>query len=271
MRSLIFCDLKKRMKSPITWLLIWIILMTSYFKIDEIKTERLYRNFIEKYDTSKAEMYISYKDDEYFWNANDKTRAIMVDTSEKLLEAEKRGDYKSYNKHEALLHLISAKLSMSNDIIQITAAENQIKEIWDDVSDGIKYEDTNIAHWGMESNALVEFSQLYRAKLHHYLFINDLEVIYEDDLNNINFAYKYVFDILPLFLIISTILLMYNSINKEVNNESAKLILTQSIPRWEYYISKYISALIHVLFIVYTPFVFVNPKLCHILIENWAS
>ena len=145
----------------------------------------------------------------------------------------------------------------STDVIQFKAAEKKIKEIWDNVSDGTKYEDISIYHAG-DRFPLMGFSCINHAKFHNYLYNNDLDVYYNDDINNISFLYNYLIDILPILLIIFPILLIYNSINKEINNESIKLSLTQGLPRWKYYMAKYISGVLHILLLVYIPLIFVS-------------
>src|SRR5699024_6141683 len=64
--------------------------------------------------------------------------------------------------------------------------------------------------------------------------------------------------ILPTIIVILCILLNYNSINKEVIDGSVKLILTQSIPRWKYYISKYFNGVIITIFVAFLPMFITN-------------
>lgn len=261
MSSLLLYDLRKRFKSPVTWLLIWIILMMSCVKIDEIKSSRLNRQFSGNYNTEFPKLDVSMKD-HIGWRSflDEKTRNIIVHTAEEVIKADKERDYKNYNKYHTFFELINAKTYMSSDRIRFNAAEKQIKEIWDNVSDGIKYDDVMI-NYGGDSHYLMEFYSINHAKFHNYLYNNNLDVFYKDDINNISFSYNYLMDILPIVLIIATVVFMYNSINREVNNQATKLVLTQGLPRWIYYIARYISGTLHTLFIAYIPLTFVSTIL----------
>ena len=236
-------------------------MIISYVKTDEIKTQRLGRPFTGNYNTEFAKQSITMKDN-ILWrrNSDDSTNEIVIENAKKIIKADRERDYKSYNKHYTFRELIYAKEYMSTDEIRFNAAERQIKGLWDNVSDEVKYEDTNISYAG-DQYYLMEFSLINIAKFHNYLYNNDLEVFYEDEINNIAFSYNYLMDILPMVLIISVVLFAYNSINREINSQVAKLILTQGIPRWKYYLSKYISGVLHILFVVYIPLAIISTIL----------
>lgn len=80
-------------------------------------------------------------------------------------------------------------------------------------------------------------------------------------MNNITYLYDYLFNILPKFIIIIPILFIYNTINKEKNVGSLKLVLTQSISRWKYYLSKWLSGIIHVIFTLSFPAILISTIL----------
>ena len=187
--------------------------MTSYVKIDEIKIERLDRPFSGNYNTELEKLEIRNKDDKYWSEVrSEETNDILIDISEKIIEADRNKNYILYNKYKAFSNLIYVKFYMSRDKIQFNAAEKQIKENWDNVSDGVKYEEISISY-DEGRNYLMEFEQINNSKFYNYLYNNDLEIFYKDEMNNISFLYNYMMDILPMLLIIFTIILMYNSIN----------------------------------------------------------
>lgn len=74
------------------------------------------------------------------------------------------------------------------DNIQYKAAEKKIREIWDNVGDGTKYEDISIYHAG-DRFPLMVFSCIYNAEFHNYLYNNDLDVYYNDNINNISIGF----------------------------------------------------------------------------------
>jgi ABC-type transport system involved in multi-copper enzyme maturation permease subunit len=99
---------------------------------------------------------------------------------------------------------------------------------------------------------------LLTAQYYYQLYKNDFEPIYYDDINNITYLYNYFFSIVPKFIVIISIIFIYNTINKEKNRGSLKLVFTQSVSRWEYYISKWISGLIYIIFILLFPTIIIS-------------
>lgn len=91
-----------------------------------------------------------------------------------------------YNKYNSFYNLVSAKTIMSNDGIRFKAAEKEIREMWVDVADGVSYEDTSILYRG-DKWYLQEFNLIHDAKFYKYLYENDLEMFYKDEVNNISF------------------------------------------------------------------------------------
>lgn|GEM_PF-815438 len=257
--SLILSDLKRRIKSPTTWIIIWLILLLSYVEIENMKAERLDRQFSGEHNIELEILDIRLQGSKYWANfVNKYTNKKRVEIAKKIVKAEFNEDYRSYNRYKAFYSLIYAKMYMSHsDRIRSKAAEIEMKEIWDKVSDGTHFEDISTYFYG-DRAYLMDFFNIYQAKFYYYLYTNDLEEVYKDDINNVSFLYRYLIDMLPLLLIVFPILLTHNSINKEVNSGSARLVLTQGISRWKYYISKYISGVIHILFLAYIPLMFIS-------------
>lgn len=75
------------------------------------------------------------------------------------------------------------------------------------------------------------------------------------------YLYYYFFNIATKFIIIIPIFFIYNIINKDKNTGSLKLILTQSISRRKYYMGKWISGVIHVIFVFLFPPVIISTIL----------
>ncbi len=233
--------------------------MLSYVQVDKIKAERLNRQFSGKHNIELENLEIRMKGSKYWINfADEYTNKKRVEIAEKIVKSEANEDYKSYNRYKSLYNLIYAKMYMSStDKILSKAAQMEIKKIWDKVSDGIRLEDIGRFYFGHQTY-LMDFFNIYEAKFYYYLYNNGLEAVYQDDINNISFLYRYLIDVLPMLLIIFPVLLTYNIINREVNNGSIRLVLTQGISRWKYYISKYISGLLHILFLAYIPLLFIS-------------
>jgi len=252
-------DLKRRIKSPTTWIIVWLVLLLSYMQIDNMKAERLNRQFYGKHNTELENLDIRLMGSKYWaYFVNEYTNKKRIEIAERIIKAEFNEDYRSYNRYKAFYSLIYAKMYMSHsDRILSKAAKMEIKEIWDEVSDGTRFEDIGTYFFGNQTY-LMDFLNIYEAKFHYYLYNNDLDVVYKDDINNISFLYKYLIDVLPVLLLAFPVLLAHNSINKDVNSGIARLVLTQGIARWKYYISKYISGVLYILFLLYMPLIFIS-------------
>jgi len=259
---LILSDLKRHFKSPITWLLIWLILLLSYVQVDKIKAERINRQFSGKHNIEMESLDIRMQGSKYWTNlVNEYTNKKRVEIAQKIIKAEAEEDYESYNKYKTLYNLIYAKMYMSStDKILSKAAEIEIKKLWHKASDGIDFEDIDTFYFRHQAY-LTEFFYIYKAKFYHYLYKHGLEEVYKDDINNLSFLYRYLIDVLPMLLLILPVLLTYNTISREVNNGSIKLLLTQGLSRWKYYISKYISGILYILFLVYIPLIFISAMI----------
>lgn len=162
-------------------------------------------------------------------------------------------DHRENSRVTSFANLVFIKESNSSlGSISDALLKKQIGYMWDDVSNGISYEAVDFRPKGGTSSSTKNLD-LLRAKYYHNLYINNIEPIYNDEVNNVTSIYKYFFNTIPLTLSIVIILLTYNSINKEKRIGSLKLILTQAIDRSKYYISKWISSVIHLIIIVLIP------------------
>lgn len=263
MITLIQIDLKQRIKSPLTWFIIFILLTMSILSIIEVKEARLNRPF-------KGH-------DVYMWERgsiidlakimDEKERAMYPEVylahymrtkvQEDVIKANEENDIKEITRLLTFYHLINAKGGyVTNDPIGNMVFYNKVIEIWNDVSGGIPYEDINF--YPIYSYHEVKTLYLLYAKYYYQLYINDFEPIYSDDINNVTCLYNYFFDIIPKFIVIIPIIFIYNVINKDKNTGSLKLILTQSISRKKCYISKWISGVIHITFVLYSPAIIIG-------------
>ena len=187
-------------------------------------------------------------------------RHLQMKTEEDLIIANEEGNIKEVNRLMSFYHLLSAKEgAIRQDPIMNTVFKQKVINIWDEVSNGIPYKDVNFEElWikrdGVENNILL-------AKYYHELYIKDTEPFYFDENTNIRYTYDYFFKILPKVIVVIAILLTYNSINKEKNTGSLKLIMTQSISRWKYYISKWISGVTNVLSVLLIPVIVMSTIL----------
>lgn len=258
MLTLIKIDLRQRIKNPLTWFVIFVLCMMSILNIIEMKNARLNRPF------KGHDMYrFGSRVNPYNWsqliNENVKKMYpkayrsfILIDKIEEDLgKVIEENNIDEINRLYSFYFLLWAKdYYVRNDPIMDIVFEKKVIKMWNDISDGIAYEDIDFYPIGKSLDG--SFYLLY-AKYYYQLYINDFEPIYSDDINNITYLYDYFFNIAPKFIIIIPILFIYNIINKEKNTGSLRLILTQSVNRWKYYISKWISGALHVVLVLFLP------------------
>ncbi|MSU02744.1 ABC transporter permease [Tissierella pigra] len=264
MLTLIKMDLKQKLRNPLTYFIILVLCIISILYIAETKKVRQRRSF--KGHNPYYYLLQGASDEHYneemkiLYPKAYKARLISIDTEKDIINADMENDIEELNRLNTFYNLLMSKYcSVRQDSILNNIFYRKVMDIWNDVSGGIKYEDvdfTPVNRIDKDGN-----THLLVAKYYYELYKNDLEPIYLDDTNNITYLYEYFFNIIPKFIILIPILFVYNSINKEKNTGSLKLVITQSISRWKYYISKWISGVIHVLFVIFTPGILISTIL----------
>ena len=276
MLALINIELKRRLRNPLTWFIIAALCLMSLLNIIEMKNKRLDRYFMghdihlfgSKHLNNWAEIKFDDMEKELYPKQYYSTY-IYTNLPKQIAEANKENNILEINRLFAFYNLLKAKRGyVTNDPIRSKVFEKKAIDMWKDVSGGISYEDIGFHPILSGIFNMEEYCFLW-AKYYHQLYIKDLEPIYPDDANNITYTYNYFFDILPQFIIIITILLTYNNINKNKNLGSLKLLFTQSVHRRDYYISKWVSGVIQLLFIFLLPPMVINILLW--LTKNFVS
>lgn len=258
-------DLKQKIKNPLTWFIILILCIMSLLNIVEMKEKRLDRPF-KGHDIDLLAVRGSFNWSQFFDEREKKlnpkayySRCILDKVEKDIIKAVEENNIKEITRLRSFYNLLWAKSeSVTNDVIMNTVFEKKAIDIWDDVSGGIEYEDIDFYPSGFTD---FKFGTLVIAKYYHQLYQNNLEPVYSDDINNVTYLYDYLFTIVPNLILVICIMFIYNIINREKNTGSLKLIITQSTSRWKYYISKWISGLIHVIFVIILPAVSISTIL----------
>ena len=256
-------DLRQRIKNPLTWFIIFILCLMSMLNIMELKEARLNRTFrghdIHSYGSHKYDWVGRKYEIKKLYPKAYFGRWMYTKIQEDIVDANEANDIKGLVRLLTFDYLIGAKGGyVTNDPIMNTVFYNKTIDIWNDVSGGIPYED--IDFYPIDSDIFKDGRNysLLSAKYYYELYKNNFEPIYYDDINNTTYLYNYFFGIVPKFIVIISIIFIYNTINKEKNRGSLKLVFTQSVSRWEYYISKWISGLIYIIFILLFPTIIIS-------------
>lgn len=255
MKSLIEIELKKRLRSSLTWFAIIILIIISVIYVLELKDQRSLRTFnghnLGRYDNGV--LRLSQYTDKELYPRKYYSEIIREKGGEELIKANEEHNIKEITRLMSFEYLIVAKSGyITNDPIINTVFYNKVIDMWNDVSGGVPYEDIDFYPQNYP-DTLYKYNNLLSGKYYYQLYKNDFEPIYKDDVNNITYLYYYFFNIVTKFIVIIPISFIYNAINREKNTGSLKLILTQSISRKKYYISKWISGVVHIIFVIIFP------------------
>ncbi len=276
MFSLVKTDLKRKFKSSVVWLLIFIMMILSYSylkggiersELDAIASyhpgivdrEEYFSKPVSYYYCDSYEEYIEEYPAEGLSESYYNTEVNIHKDKEKAFNEGNEKEYMRLESFEALLYanFFSKSSGAESALFVDEICKRENNKLWDKVSGGIKYEDIDFKNTGGKGNSLAEIlavitSNIFAARYRYYLYTHSLDPIIEE-YNNIGVLYNYLINIFPTVLVIVCILLNYDSVNKEVTDGSVKLILTQSTPRWKYYLSKYFTGIIITLLVVILP------------------
>lgn len=212
------------LKSSLTWFAITVLIIISILYVLEVKEQRNLRTFyghnLGRYNYGVFRLS-QYTDKELNPNVY-YSEIIRERGGEQLIKANEEHNIKEITRLMTFEYLIMAKAGyVLNDPVENTAFYNKVIDMWNDVSGGVPYEDIDFYPQNYPAT-LNKNDNLLSGKYYYQLYINDFEPI-------------------------------YNAINREKNTGSLKLILTQSISRKKYYISKWISGVIRILFVIIFP------------------
>lgn len=274
-------EIKRKFKNPVLWTLILIMIVLLYINIERsyesneidiilsyqpginlLSADEYYTDSIKEYNFRKDyEDYLSY------WNNGKSLSLYNVDLQNYELgkKAYFDNDIKEGNRITAFSNLLLANYmanSINNSHSTLSKYICQIanEELWDKVSNGVKYEDidfSNKLHYSLHN----VISYIFNTRYNYYLYCNNLELIETNEFNNLYVLYDWILNIIPIAVIIIGILLNYDLINKDIKEGSTKLLITQSLSRWKYYLGKFFAGTVIVLFTLIVPLFICNTYL----------
>lgn len=262
MLTLVKSNLRQRLKSPVTWLMVFFIFMLCITWIKETQNQQLLRPFVghDAYrtggmwfvDYTEPLAYIEHGDSEMLQYS----AKLITDTQRELAYANTQNNLNETLRLTTFYMLVSAKRQLSGvDSIQRIPIDKKLNSMWDEVSGGILYEDVDFTGFPGTSNPAAINKEIMNAKYYYELYKNNTEPVYKDDVNNINYLYNFQFRILPYLILFLGILYGFNTINGEKNRGSLKLVLTQSVSRFKFYISRWISGVLHIMITILIPII----------------
>ncbi|MCT4544579.1 MAG: ABC transporter permease subunit [Vallitalea sp.] len=284
MYSILKIELKRKLKNPVVWILVAIMIILLYVNIDRsiesneiskildydphlIKVdEKTYytRKWKEKWNEKNYEDYVSKYDKD---NMSRSYYNALMHNYDVNIKNFQEGNYIKINKTQAFSSLLYANHEANSERNKYTSFSKYLcdianKELWDKVSDGVKYENIDFKNMGYmfvspRSYLYDTIKHIFSARRSYYLYSNNLLIKFEE-FNNLYVLNDWINSIVPIIIIIISILLNYNLINKDVKEGSTKLLITQSIPRRKYYIGKFFEGTIIVIITVMIPLLISN-------------
>lgn len=282
-------EIKRKLKNPIFWILTLMMIALLYINIGRsfqanefdaiLKYDPAYLYFDEEISFSDAfkysinvfgKNYEKYND--YHPGVNSPSfYKVRLDNYEIEKEAYYNNNIKEQNRINSFRELLYANHKANSDSFQNNYLLKYIcevanNELWEKVSGGVKYEDIDFSNVSHVSDTETRFlydviKRVSSARYSYYLYNNNLKLIPSGEyveFNNLYVINKWIKEIIPIFIVLILILLNYDLINKDVKEGSAKLLISQSIPRWKYYLSKFFASTIIVVFAVILPLMVTN-------------
>lgn len=263
MKILVRLETKRRLFNSIFLLIIFSLIATIFLDMNQTNKIRGSRPFVG-HNTRN----ISGDSPSLIANESEKRKAaypkavyshnLMMETRNKTGEIAIQNDYIEYARLVSFETLLGYKmLSLSQDPISEIRSKREIKGLWDKVSKGITYEDVDFRPLSSPRSETLP-SLLLIANHYNYLYENKIEPVYIDENNNISTTYRYLYNIMPYALILLGILFNYNSVNGDKSSGALKLLLSQSISRSKYYISKWIGGVIQLITVILLPSIIIG-------------
>lgn len=291
-------ELKRKLKNPVLWILILIMIILLYINIERSYEANEFDNILnydpaiifldeQTYvDSGREQMYgKDYLD--YINSSNSgispSLYEVMVDNYKMYREAYYNNDFKEKNRINSFNSLLYvnryANLNTPSGDYYLSKYICEIAndELWDKVSGGVKYEDIDFIEniyfnkvgelkrdpslYTIDRITYLTISEIFYARYYYYLSNNNLDYIESDayiEFNNLYVLNNWIKNIVPIIVIVVVILLNYDLINKDVKEGSAKLLITQSVPRWKYYLGKFFAGIVIALFVITVPLTISN-------------
>ena len=255
----------KQLKKSITWILIGAICLMIVLTMNPIEEQRKYRPFQghnvigAKLDPEITGIYAWMMDkDKWIKSVDNETFRTIVRslnlwdrTDREIAQNAIEGNKRETIRLNILGNLLDIKIQRdSYKSIDIALLKEDIYEMWQHVSNGIPYDAINFRPETLDGRSN---DRLIEAQYWDKIYTNDMEPLYNDEANNITTWYVYFYELMPFLLILLPILLGYASVNKDRQSGVLKLLLTQSVSRKRYYLSKWLSTVVQTVVIVLVP------------------
>lgn len=257
MKELIYFELKRRLRSSIFIIVIIVLIIAIVMDMGKANTLRDSRPF--------GDYPVSLTTNSYDWigTETEKRKAaypkavesfsLFSRTAKQREQAAFEDDYIEYARLSSFNMLLTYKMfGVGNSEISEAGVESVIGDLWKDVSGDVSFESVNFRPFSsLYSDRLGTYMTV--ARFYHSIYEEGLRIEYSDENTTASVVYRYMDDVLPIALLFLGVFFSFQSINKEKENGSLKLLITQSMHRSKIYIAKWISGVIQIMAALFAP------------------
>lgn len=248
-----------KIRSRQTWLIILVLCLASLLMIQSIEEKKEHRYFATNYATDSF-MTISHVKKAESLTESEKLRnpkaessfQLLDEVGEKIWNLSYSEDYREMNRLITLITMLHLREQYPDTKANLDVNAT-IQPIWSDIAKDIPYESIDFAVREKGVGTIPTNMYLLMAQYHHYLYMNNLDMLFNDELSTINILYTYLDTLLPFAIVILSIFLAYNTINIPKKDGKIKLLISSGYDRKKLYLSVWASNLFQILLILMIP------------------
>jgi len=162
----------------------------------------------------------------------------ILDNAEAAIKSRNQGNLLQAYKHDMIGQIID--MNLYSGIERRAIFEDFTKEVWNDIAPNITYPDNNgkvydnVIRVGERPEEELK-SNTINLKYIYKCYKKNIPYVGEEDANEAVFLYKIMDKIIPLFILITILLLSFDSISEEHRLKITRNVLSQPINRFSYF------------------------------------
>jgi len=245
-------EMKLKFKSTFTAIVILIICVVSLINMQLIESKRYERSFTTNYATDSfiflnqmkwIDQLTESKKKEY--PKSEFTYGLYDETRSNIWSLSYSDDYNEMNRLQAFLSLLTMRNEFDDNGNEVVSKE-KIISLWNSVSNGIPYESIDFYIREKGASDFPENLYLAQAAYFNWLYVNNLDMAFNDELSNVSFLYDLYDQVVPFLVILISFISVYPSVNRAISNGQIKLLLTSGQKRTKIYLAKWLSNVIYI-------------------------
>ncbi len=261
MKALIYFELKRRLRSSvfiISVVLILIAIVVDMGEANALRDSRPFGDYTVGLTTNTYDMIATESEKrKVAYPKATESYELYSQTIKQMELAASKDDYIEFARLSSFRILLTYKMfGTGSSTLSEAGVKKVIGNLWEDVSGGISFDSVDFRPFSSLNSTFLS-SYITISRYYHNIYENELRIEYTDENTTASVVYRYLDGVLPIALLFFSVFFSFQSINKERENGSLKLLLTQSIHRSKIYISKWISGVIQIMATLFLPILIV--------------